>query len=313
MSLLHSTSISRRSRRPFHLPLHRFAVASLLALGAGGLLPSLAHADDGSFGPPPAPPPRPVNEQRPLSMRDLGAVSSIGVAGEAGLSQVDSLGGGSTTVDMGLLTLDGELALGRHVKVFASFPMTAGKGDSTEQDFTGHGNLTLGVQAQTGSDAFRAGVGATYSRWGEDSSAFASVLRFDAPAYVNLGKVLQGFAGVAAARPDAFVQGQLRFTTVVLDDDFEKELDDPRVGELTIGGGKRLSGGPTVLGELGLMRNLSGATQYEYLAGLGLRGRMADDSGGTWGLKASFMHAEHVTSFGLGFELRADLPVVSGQ
>lgn len=316
MLLSTSKSTSRRSLLPAP---HRFLAATSLALGLGALCPSLARADeaaapavsvDGSVTAPVA-----ANEARPLTMRDLSATSSIGVGAQGGMTQFDFFDETSTFYT-GILALDGELALGDHFKVFGSFPLTALEGKGSDEGIAGHGNVTLGVQAQGGSDDARAAIGIAGSRGADEDSTLAAFFDYDLSAYGRPGTVVRGFGTAQVGKPDRFAQIELDYTTIVRDEPSSggESSSGPEIGTARFGGGVRTSGGPTVLGEVGIVVNLENShSDPLYVAELGLRGRIADDSRATWGARASFLHADGLTSFGLGLELRTDLPALGGQ
>jgi hypothetical protein len=315
--MLISTSSSNSTSRRSLLPVpDRFLAALSLALGLGVLAPSLAHADeaaapaasvDGSVAAPVA-----ASEGRPLTMRDLSATSSIGIGAQGGMTKFDFFDETSTFYS-GILKLDGALAIGDHLKLFASFPLTALEGEREDDGIAGHGNLTLGAQIQGGTDDMRAGGGISGSRGADEDSQLAILFDYDMPSYAQPGTVIQAFGTTQLGKPDRYFQLELDYTTVEQDSD-DNGGEAPEIGTLKIGGGLRTSGGPMVLAELGMMDDLnSDSSDYLYLADLGVRGRVSDDSRATWGAKASLIHADGLTSFGVGFELRTDLPALGGK
>jgi hypothetical protein len=321
LSSSNSTSTSRRSLLP--VP-NRFLAALSLALGLGVLAPSMARADEAAAPAAPAAPetaveassaaPVTANVTRPLTMHDLGTGSSFGAELAGGMTQIDFFG--TSNVYTGVFKIDAELALQDHVKLFASFPVTALRGEDSADGVVGHGNLTLGAQLQGGSGDFDAGVGASFSAWGQEDSFFATFLHYDIAAYDGEGKVIQGHATAKVGKPEGFFQAELDYTTIVEDrPSSESERERPEIGTLRLGGGIGTPGGSTVLGELAIMRSLNGSDSDNdnlYIADLGLRQQMGA-SGSTWATKASLLHAEGLTSFMVGFELRTDLPVLGGE
>ncbi len=301
------------SSRPFSSS----AIPAAIALALASLVPSLAHADDeGTAANVDESVDAPVkaNESRPLTMRDLGATSSIGVQAGGSMTQQDLLSG-KETLYTGALTLDGELALGDHVKLYASFPLTAAKDSESDSGIAGRGNVTLGAQLQGGSGQARAAIGGSVSRGADSDGSIGIVMHMDIPTYYSVGTALHGFASLRGGDDDRFVQAEIGLTHLSPDHQTSNDLsrDPPEVGSATVGAGMRLTGGPMLLGEVGIMHQFNRDVSNVVVADIGLRGRFMPDSKATWATKASLMHVDDLTSIGIGLELRTDLPGISGK
>jgi hypothetical protein len=301
-------------REPSSLVSRHFA--ALVALGLSVLAPTLAHADEPapvaqveeSAGALPA-----ANLARPLHMRDLGSTSSVGLEIDGSTSDLTFAPGYEERLRTGVLTLGGELAVGENFKLFASFPLSATRSDAVFGNVSGHGNLTLGAQVQGSTGPLHLGGGASLSKWGEDDSRLAIVGHLDPMAFMNDGTVLSAFTSAKLGDDDRFAQAELRYTDYIIDEKVG-QLPDQQYGMATAGGGLRVGQGLMLLGEVGIVRIFpltdvedSGSTVY--VADVGVRGRFTPTSPASWAATASVLHdPDEVTTFGVGLELRADLP-----
>jgi hypothetical protein len=322
MSLNHRSDSRSRSFVSRYLLAPRTTAAAVLALGLG-VAASSARADEtvpaapaaaapvASVSEVPAAAPS-ANVARPLNMRDLGTRSSIGLRAEGGYVSVDSGDGAHAVV--GALTFDGELAVTDNIKVFASFPLSGFEADngpeSDNESDGGHGNLTLGAQLQGGENGFSAALGGSYSNFGADDGTAGIYLHDDITSYVNGAPIVRGYGSVRGGSDDQFLQGELSYVTAV-DDDAQGGF-----GKLVLGGGARIDANRMFLGELGVLRYIGDhdeGAESLYLADIGMRGTMGEGSKGSWGAKLSLLHAEGITTVGVGFDWRTDLPGLSGQ
>jgi hypothetical protein len=297
----------------------RTTLAALLTLGIGVLAPQLAHADDSVVAgvDETAAAPAPSDIARPLSMRGLGTGSSVGVSVDSSDTSLDAFG---DTIHLysGVVKLDGEVSVGGHFKLFGSIPFTGVTTDTDHAEkIAGHGNLTLGAQLQGGQGNLHAALGGSFSKWGEDDSVFAIYQGGDVAAFANDHTIVQGFATVRGGTDDRFVQAQLTYTSLLTDGSSGNDSEDTSFGQAMIGGGMRLGGGTELLAEAGVVRELRDLPEDRdidpnlYVADVGVRGRITGTQA-TWGTKVTFLSADGVTSVGGGFELRTDLPGLSG-
>jgi hypothetical protein len=285
------------------------AAAFALALGVGGLAPSLAHADETA--------PAATNLDRPLTMRDSSATSSIGIAAEGGITRFEFFDSPSTFYS-GVLKLDGELAIGSHFKVFGYFPMTGVKGSGAKEGIAGHGNLTLGAQVHGGSKDVQAAFGLSASKYGDDDAVGLVIYDYDTTLYGSPGTIVRGFGSARVGQPDGFFQFEFDYSTFEggghTSSNGEISGEGPDLATFKVGGGFSTGGGPVALAEVGAITFPdSQGSQAIYVAELGLRGRFTDDSRASWGVKASFEYAEGLASGAASFELRTDLPVLAGK
>jgi hypothetical protein len=246
------------------------------------------------------------NNARPFGMADLEASSSLGLGATAGWSS-DDLFYGETEL-IGELAVDGELALGRHLKLFASAPRSFFRNDQESQG--GGGNLTLGSMVLGGTSQVTAALGATYSFGGSDAGHNGLYLRYDQLGYVNEDRVLHAFGDLRATFGKRFLQLQLDMTRWK-QTSTESGWGWHEFGTLTMGGGAQLPSGTWLLADLGLVRYFSdhhyGQSDETFVvANAGLRWRVAPDSRASWGVRTSLLHVHDLTTLGVGFELRAD-------
>jgi hypothetical protein len=250
-------------------------------------------------------------------MRGLGTGSSVGVSVEGSDTSLDAF---DDTVHLytGIVKLDGEVSVGGHFKLFGSVPFTGITSDAEHAEkIAGHGNLTLGAQLQGANDHVRAAYGGSFSKWGEHDSVFANHNSGDVAAFANDRTVVQAFGTVRGGTDDRFFQAQLTYTTLLTDGSSGNTTEDTSFGQAMLGGGIRLGAGTELLAEAGVVRELEDRPEDNdsdpnlYLADVGVRGRISGTQA-TWGTKVTFLHADGVTSVGGGFELRTDLPGLSG-
>jgi hypothetical protein len=293
----------------------RRSTVRALALGLGLLAPSLAHADDGD-GDENVTVPVAASEDRPLHMRDLGTSSSLGFEADGGMVQL-STSDGMVNAYEGVLALDGELAVGEHLKLFTFFPVSGVRGKDADHGRAGHGNLTLGGQLQGSVHNIQLGVGGSFSDWGQADGAFGGYLRDDFSSFASTGPVFHTFASVKRADPHGYLQAELGYTDVTSGSsvDMAGNPPDTKIGSVTLGGGTRVNGWPMLLVEVTAMHHFERDNPHTnaMVGDIGLRGRFSDDSRSTWSTKLSFMRADGVATYGLGFELRTDLPGLAGK
>jgi hypothetical protein len=313
----HSDSRSFVSR---YLRAPRTTAAAVLALGLG-LAASSAHADEGtapvaSVAETPVAEPT-ANTARPLNMHDLSATSSLGLRAEGGFLTLEFFGE-PVHAYIGSLDFDAELALTPNLKLLASFPVTAMQSDGAGAEgdaFAGHGNLTLGAQLQGSEGNISGALGGSFSDFADDDGGAGMFNHYSLPMFFNGGKVAHGYASARSASDQGFIQGEVSYTRVF----FDRESDDDSAGfgQLTLGAGKNLDADRVVLGEVAIVRQLDedhGENDGNlYMVDLGMRGSMGPGSKGSWGAKLSLLHADGITTLGVGFDWRTDLPGLSGE
>jgi hypothetical protein len=277
-----------------------FLSASLVVLAAA---PGVAFADETAVAPADAPAATAV---RPLTMRDITPVTSIGVRSTATMVSSDA----DRNFFVGELALDAEVALGAHAKLFGNVPLAMARvidGDN-EGAPEGMGNVTLGALYTNKSGNLTGALGGAASFGGTDEGFVGLNARFDIPSYWTIGNVYQGFLSMRSDSDAGFFEGQATYIYADTSDFDEFGGGDASItfGQLQFGGGANISPTVAFIGEASLMTAFEDDADFFFSADVGLRGKLGD-RGQSWMAKAGLLHVDDVTNLGVSLELRSDI------
>ena len=289
----------RSSVLPFVTAL-TIAASQLVATG-------VAHADEVVQPGAGAPAVAVRSSARPFGMMDLEPTSSLGVSASLGGSKMgDFRGNGSLIV--GELTLDGELAIGGHIKLFASQPISyVSEGGGPEP--YGRGNFTGGAMVLGGAGPLSAATGVSISLGGSEFGQGGMYLRHDVLKYESDETILRGFADLHARLGGGFVALQLDYAVWEYRGG-ETGWGTHDLATVTLGGAMPVTSDAWAVADVALIHYFSqgsGGSDLDILiANAGLRWRAAPDSRATWGARTSVQAGDGFVTVAFGAELRAD-------
>jgi hypothetical protein len=271
----------------------RFLPVAVLAASIAAA-PS-AHADELTLAAPAAPGYR--ANVRPFGLPDLEATSSLGV-GVAGGSTIayGEVGGLSAEV-----ALDGELGIGRHVKLFASLPL--GYAQADEYDDTGIGGVSAGGLAYGGVGRLTFALGGNVSL---DGGHPIVLLRHDHVPFGDDQLIPRFFADARLGVGAGYLQLELDHSAWH-NGGSETGWGDHSMSEAILGGGAPLSRFAWLTGDVALaLYDGAQSNQKRVSADLGVRWQSTPGARTSYGTLLTYTHVESVTFVGVALELRAD-------